>query len=89
MNKDVVHVYNGILLSRKKEWNLGHLQRLSNTVKQVRKRKTNTIYKYMWNLKKMVQMILFTKQKQRDMENKHTDSKGERVDRVNWEIWTD
>jgi len=31
---------------------------------EVRLRKTNIQYTYMWNLKKMIQMNLFTKQKQ-------------------------
>ena len=33
---------------------------------------------YMWNLKKMIQMNLFTKQKQTHIENKLTVTKGER-----------
>ena len=60
MNKeDVVHIYNEILLSHKKNkimppatpW-------ISQTERQISYDIT-----YMWNLKKMIQMSLFTKQK--------------------------
>ena len=67
--EDVVHIYNGILLSHKKEWNAicsnmdGPRDYHTKWSKSDKERQISYIT-YTRNLKKMVQMNLFTKQKQ-------------------------
>ena len=69
MDKDVVHIYNAILLSHKTEWNNaicsnvdGPESIILSEVNQTEKDKYHIIY--MWNLKKKDdKMILFPKQK--------------------------
>ena len=67
--EDVVHIYNGILLRHKKEWNNAICSdmdepRDTEWNKSDRERQISYDITYMWNLKKkMVQMNLFTKQK--------------------------
>jgi len=62
--KDVVHVYNGLLLSHKKKnnticSNMGDLETvILSEVSQTQKDKHDITY--MWNLKKRVQMYLHT-----------------------------
>ena len=48
-------------------WRCGWTQRLSDRVKFKSEREKQILYidAHMWNLKKLIQMILFTKQKQR------------------------
>ena len=64
--KDMVHVYNGLLLSHKKKnnticSNMGDLETvILSEVSQTQKDKHDITY--MWNLKKRVQMYLHTKQ---------------------------
>ena len=64
--KDMVHVYNGLLLSHKKKnnticSNMGDLKTvILSEVSQTQKDKHDITY--MWNLKKRVQMYLHTKQ---------------------------
>ena len=67
--EDVVHIYNGILATRRTKimpfaatWMDLEIIILSE-VNQTEKDKYH-IMLYMWNLKKMIQMNLFTKQKQ-------------------------
>ena len=69
--ENVVHVYNGILLSHQKQWNnaiCGNMDELGDYhtkwSKSDRERQISYDIAYMWNLKKMIQMNLFTKQKQ-------------------------
>ena len=72
MDKDVVHIYNGILLSDQKEWNnvicsnVDEPRYCHNEWSKLKKDKLSYDITCMWNLKKkekMVQMSLFTKQK--------------------------
>ena len=71
MNEMGHHVYNGILLSHKKESDTAicsHLMNLEIVIlSEVRQRKTNTMWYclYVESKKKMAQMNLFTKQSQR------------------------
>ena len=69
--EDVGHIYNGILLSHKKEWNNaicsnmdGPRDHHTKWSKSNRERQISYDITYMWNIKKMTQMNLFTKQKQ-------------------------
>ena len=68
--EDVVHIYNGILLSHKKERNWVICRDVdvprdchTERNKSEREKQISYINTYMWNLKKLVSMILFTKQK--------------------------
>ena len=61
MDKDVVHIYNGILLSHKKEWNNAIFSNMDATrdyhtkwSKSDRERQTPYANTYIWNLKKKV-----------------------------------
>ena len=66
--EDVEHIHNGILLSHKKK---NEIMPFAATwmdleiiiLSQTRERQVSYDITYMWNLKKMVQMNLFTKQK--------------------------
>ena len=69
--EDVVHTHNGILLSHKKEWNNAICSNMDGPKdchtewgKSDRGREILYDIAYMWNLKKMIQMKLLTKQKQ-------------------------
>ena len=69
--KDVVHRYNGILPSQKKEWNNAICSNMDGPrddhtmrSKSDRERQISYAITYVQNLKKMIQMNLFTKQKQ-------------------------
>ena len=70
--EDVVHIYNGILLSHKKEWNNAIYSNMDGPrdyhtkwSKPDRERQMSYDIAYMWNLKKkkMIQINLYTKQK--------------------------
>ena len=70
MNKeDAVYIYNGILLSHKKEQNSAICSNMDGThchtewSKSDRESQIPYDNAYIWNLKNMVQMNLFTKQK--------------------------
>ena len=67
--EDVVHIYNGTLFSHKKERNCAISRDVDRPrdchtewSKSERERQIYDIT-YMWNLKKLIQMNLFTKQK--------------------------
>ena len=70
--EDVVHIYNGILLSHKREQNNAICSNMDGPRdchtewgKLDRERQISYGIAYMWNLKKkVIQMNLFTKQKQ-------------------------
>ena len=69
MDKDVVHIYNGILLSHNKEQNNAICSNMdgprdchTERCKSDTKRQISHDTTYMWNLKKRVQVNLFTKQ---------------------------
>ena len=66
----MVHIYNGILLSHKIQWNnaiCSHMDEprdyRTKWSKPDRERQISYDMTYMWNLKKKIQMILFTEQK--------------------------
>ena len=68
--EDVVHTYNGILLRHKKEQNNAICSNMdgprdchTDWSKRDREKQISYDIAYMWNLKKMVQMNLHTKQK--------------------------
>ena len=68
--EDVVHVSNGILPRHKKEWNnavCSDIERPrdyhTKQNKSERERQIPYNITYMWNLKKLIQMNLLTKQK--------------------------
>ena len=68
MDKDVIQIYNGILLCHEREWNnviRGDMDR--HWVKSNRERQISSDINFMRNLKKkkMIQMNLFTKQSHR------------------------
>ena len=73
MDKEsVVHIYNGILLNHKKEWNnekllcsnMDGLRDYYTKWGKFKQRQTNHDITYVESNKKMIQMNLFTKQKQ-------------------------
>ena len=66
----MVHIYNGILLNNKKEWNNAIWDNMDGPgddhtkwSKSDRERQISYDIAYMWNLKKIIQMNLPTKQK--------------------------
>ena len=68
--EDVVPIYNGILLSHRKEWNWvigrdvdGPRNCHTEWSKSEREKQILYINEYMWNLKNLVKTILFTQQK--------------------------
>ena len=67
--EDVVHIYNGIFLSLKKEWNNAICSNMDGPRdyyikwnKSEKGRQISYDIIYMWNLKEMTQMNLFTNQ---------------------------
>ena len=67
--EDVVHIYNGILLSHKKEWNNAICSNMDAPqdyhTKWSKSEKANIIWYHLYvESKKMIQMNLITKQKQ-------------------------
>ena len=67
---DVVHIYNGILIGHKKEWNNAICSNMDGPrdchtewSKSDRERQISYDITYMWNLKKIIQMNFHTKQK--------------------------
>ena len=67
--EDVVHIYNGLLRSQKREWNNaicnmdGPRDDYIKWNKWDRERKTPYDLTYVWNLKTMIQMNLHTEHK--------------------------
>ena len=78
--EDVVHIYNGILFSHKQEWNNaicsymdGPRDDHTKWNKSERERQISYDITDMWNLKKMIQINFFTKQK---LTHQHRKQKG-------------
>ena len=92
--KDTVHIYNGILVSHKKEWNLCHLQRLGGPKdchtewsKSEREKQISYINVYMWNLENWYRWThLQSRKRDIGIENKYMDTKGERRGRMECKI---
>ena len=81
--EDVVHIYNGILLSHKKEWNLvicsnvdGSRDCRTEWSKSEREKQISYINAYMWNLENGTDEPVCRAEIETDVENKHMDSKG-------------
>ena len=75
----MVHIYNGIVLRHKKEWNNAICSNMctprdyhTKWSKSDRERQISYGIAYMWNLKKMIQMNLFTRQKETHRHRKQT-----------------
>ena len=84
MDKDVAHIYNGILLSHKKEWNNAICSNMDATrdyhTKWSKRGKDKYMISLICGIQKIIQMNLFTKQKQTHRCKKKTPmvTKGER-----------
>ena len=102
LNKeDVVHIYNGILLSHKKEWNWvicrdvdGSRDCQTEWSKSEREKQISYINACMWNLEKWYRWTgLQGRNRDTDVENKCMDTKGGKwqggVGVMNWEIGID
>ena len=74
--EDVVYIYNGILLIHKKEWNnaiCSIWMNLEITLSEINHRKRNIIWYHLYvESKIMIQMNLFTRQKQTHRHRKQT-----------------
>ena len=83
--EDVVHIYNRILIIHKKEWNWvicrdvdGPRDCHTEWSKSERGKRMLYINAYMWNLEKWYKWsYLQSRNRDTDIENKHTDTKGE------------
>ena len=95
--EDVVHIYNGILLSHKKELNCvickdmdGPRDCHTEWSKSEREKQILYINAYMWNLEKCYRWsYLQSRNRDTDVENKCMDTKGGRRGGMNWEIEID
>ena len=95
--EDAVHIYNGILLSHKKETNWvifrdvdGPRDCHTEWSKSEREKQISHINIYMWNLEKWYRWsYLQSRKRDTDIENKCMDTKGGGVDGMNWEIGID
>ena len=82
--EDMVHIYNGILLNQKKEWNWvicrdvdGSRDCHTEWSKSEREKQTSYINAYMWNLEKRYRWTsLQGRNWDTDVENKRMDTKG-------------
>ena len=82
--EDVVHIYNGILISHKKEWNNaicsnkdGPRDYYTKWSKSERERQIPYDITYMWNLKIRYKTYLWNKNRLTDIENRLVVAKGE------------
>ena len=97
MDKDVVYIYNGILLGHKKEWNWVicwdvDVSKDCHTEWSKSEREKQILYinAYAWNLEKWYRWTgLQGRGGDADVENKRTDTKGRRGDGMNWEAGID
>ena len=93
----MVQIYNGILLSHKKEWNNAICSNIEGPrdchtewSKSDRERQISYDIAYMWNLKKWYKWTyLQNRNRVTDVENKLMVTRGERVGGINWEIGID
>ena len=93
----MVHIYNGILLSHKKEQNCATGRDVDGprdchtewSKSEIEKQISYNIA-YMWNLEKLYRWTyLQSRNTDTDVENKRMDTKGERGGGMNWEIGID
>ena len=105
MDKDVVHIYNGILFSHKKERNWvicrdmdGPRDCHTGWSKSEREKQISYINPYMWNLEKWYRWTsLQDGNRDTDVENKRMDTKGEsrgggcgdELGDWDWQVYTD
>ena len=101
--EDVVHIYNGILLSHKKEWNWVICRDVDASrdchtewSKSEREKQISYSNAYMWNLENGTdEPVLQSRNWDRDVENKRRDTKGGKQQGdggggvMNWEIGID
>ena len=83
--EDVVHIYNGILLTHKKEWNWvicrdvdGPRDYHTKWSKSDRERQISYDITYMWNLKRWSNEFIYKTETDSDFKNKLMVTKGER-----------
>ena len=93
--EDVVHIYNGILLSHKNEWNNAICSNMDGPrdyhtkwSKSFRERQISYVVTYMWNLKYDTNELIYKIEIDSQTENKLMVTKGERGERGinNWEF---
>ena len=84
--EDVVHIYNGILLSHKNEWNNAICSNMDGPkdyhikwIKSDRERQILYDISYMWNLKNDTNELINKTETDSDLENKLTVTKRERL----------
>ena len=97
--EDMVHIYHGILLSHKKEWNNAICSNMDGPrdchtewSKSEREKPISYINAYMWNLEKWHRWTsLQGRNRDTDVQNKCMDTKGQSVGGggMNWEIGID
>ena len=93
----VVLIYNGILLSHKKEWNSAISRDVDRTrdchtewSKLEREKQISYNIAYMWNLEKWYRWTYFqSRNRDTDVENKLMDTQGKGGRGMNWEIGID
>ena len=99
--EDMVHIYNGILLSHKKEWNWVICRDIDRPrdchtewSKSEREKQISYINAYIWKLEKQYRWTcLQGRNKDTDVEKKHMDSKGgkgewDELGDWDWHIYT-
>ena len=84
--EDVVHIYNGILLSHKIEWNHAICSNMDGPrdyhtkwSKSDRERQISYAITYMWNLKNDTNELIYKTERLTDIENKLMVTEGEEV----------
>ena len=95
--EEVVHIYNGILLSHKKEWNSAICSDMDGPrdchtewSKSEREKQISYNIAYMWNQEKWYRLTyLQSRNRVTDVENKLMDTKGGSRCGMNWEIGID
>ena len=91
--ENVIHLYSGILLTHKKEWNNAICRNMMQveiiTLREVRKRKTNTIWYHLYVESKIWHKRTYLQDRNRltDIKNRLVFAKGEEVGGgMEWEV---
>ena len=95
--EDVVHIYNGILLSHKKKWNCAIWREVDGPrdchtewSKSDREKQLSSINAYMWNLEKWYRWTyLQSRNGDTNIENRYMDTKRVGGSGTDWEIGID